>query len=109
MKEKFRIIILFAILVGFQSCYRIMPSKGGGQLNDVPEKRNIEPTDVLLPDGYKIEVVARNLTFPTAVTFDEAGNLYAIEAGYSYGEVFLEPKLLQILPDGSTTPIYTGH
>ncbi|MDT0686344.1 hypothetical protein VS868_04480 [Salinimicrobium sp. 3283s] len=41
MKVKYRIIILFAILMGFQSCYRIMPSKGGGQLDDVPEKRNV--------------------------------------------------------------------
>jgi hypothetical protein len=63
-----------------------MPSKGGGQLDDVPEKRNIEPTDVLLPDGYKIEVVTEGLTFPTAVTFDEEGNTYVIEGGYSYGE-----------------------
>ncbi|MDT0691948.1 hypothetical protein RM549_19335, partial [Salegentibacter sp. F188] len=109
MKVKYRIIILFAVLVGFQSCYRIMPSKGGGQLDDVPEKRNIEPTDVLLPDGYKIEVVTEGLTFPTAVTFDEEGNIYVIEGGYSYGEVFLAPKLLKIQPDGSTTTVYTGQ
>lgn len=109
MKIKYVLIVLFAILLINQSCYRIMPSKGGGQLDDVPEKRNIEPTDVLLPDGYKIEVVTEGLTFPTAVTFDEEGNTYVIEGGYSYGEVFLAPKLLKIQPDGSTTTVYTGQ
>ena len=108
MKNKYFLLILFANLMAFQSCYRMLPSKGGGQLSDVPVGRVIDTSDVLLPEGYKIEIIARNLTFPTAVTFDEAGNLYAIEAGYSYGEVFLEPKLLKILPDGSTTAIYTG-
>lgn len=109
MKIECKLTLLLGMLLCFQSCYRIMPSKGGGQINDGSIERHLKPADVLLPDGYKIEVVVRNLTFPTAVTFDEAGNLYALEAGYSYGEVFLEPKLLQILPDGSTTPIYTGQ
>lgn len=109
MKKNCKLIGLFAILLVFQSCYRLMPSKGGGQLSDVPLKRDIKASDVLLPEGYKVEVLAKALTFPTAVTFDEAGNLYVIESGYSYGEVFLEPKLLKILPDGSTTTVYTGQ
>ena len=104
MKSRYFSLILFAILLALKSCYRMLPSKGGGQLSDVPAGRIIDTSDVLLPEGYKIELVAKNLTFPTAVTFDEAGNLYAIEAGYSYGEVFLEPKLLKIFPDGSQLP-----
>lgn len=109
MKNKYFSLIFFANLLVFQSCYRIMPSTGGGQLSDVSIDRVISTSDVLLPEGYKIEVIAKNLTFPTAVTFDEGGSLYAIEAGYSYGEVFLEPKLVKILPNGSTATIYTGQ
>lgn len=74
----------------------------------VPERRVIDPEDVLLPQGYNAEVLVTDLTFPTAMTFDENGIPYVIEAGYSYGEVFLEPRLLKIAQDGSITTIYKG-
>jgi glucose/arabinose dehydrogenase len=53
--------------------------------------------------------VATGLTFPTGVAFDEQGQLYITESGYSYGEVFLEPKLLRVEPGGSLTTIATGQ
>ena len=34
--------------------------------------------------------------------------MYVIEAGYSYGEVFLEPRLLRVEPGGSVTTVATG-
>ena len=74
-----------------------------------PEQRQVDPADVLLPEGYKIEVVGRNFTFPTAVVEDEQGGLYVTESGYSYGEVFLPPKLIRIEEDGSTTVIAEGE
>ncbi|WP_029035644.1 PQQ-dependent sugar dehydrogenase [Salinimicrobium terrae] len=109
MKGHLNIILFLGILFLVSGCYRIMSSDGGGQLSYDPDRRNIDPADVLLPEGYEIEVVARDLTFPTAVTFDEQGTPYVIEAGYSYGEVFLEPKLLRVEPDGSRTTIFTGE
>ncbi|MGK7391522.1 MAG: PQQ-dependent sugar dehydrogenase [Candidatus Cyclobacteriaceae bacterium M2_1C_046] len=99
--------LLFTVCLVLQSCYRLLPSKGGGQISYKPE-RTVDPADVLLPKGYQIDVVTTGLTFPTAVTFDEEGTLYVIEAGYSYGEVFLEPKLLRIEPNGQTTLVYAG-
>ncbi|MDX5437381.1 MAG: PQQ-dependent sugar dehydrogenase, partial [Pontibacter sp.] len=60
-------------------------------------------------EGYTIEAVATGLTFPTSVAFDAQGQLYVVEAGYSYGEVFLEPKLLRVALDGTTTTIATGQ
>lgn len=93
----------------FQSCYRIAPSEGGGQLSYVPEVRKLDPADVLLPEGYRIEVVTSGLTFPTAVAFDEEETPYVIEAGYAYGEIFLEPKLIRIEKDGSHKLIYAGE
>lgn len=109
MKRIFIIVLFLGTLLLSPSCYRIMSSDGGGQLSYTPEQRNIDPSDVLLPEGYTIETVATGLTFPTAITFDEMGTPYVIEAGYSYGEVFLEPKLLRIEEDGSLTTIYTGE
>lgn len=108
MKKDFMIVFLIVLLAGLSSCYRMVSSDGGGQLSYSPEKRTLNPADVLLPEGYKIDVVARDLTFPTAVSFDEKGNPYVIEAGYSYGEIFLEPRLLRIEEDGTHTPIYVG-
>jgi hypothetical protein len=88
-------------------CLAVRPSNGGGQTSFTPP-RLIEPSDVALPPGYKIEAVAQGLTFPSGVTFDEAGRVYVIEAGYSYGEVWTVPRLLRIEPDRAPTVVATG-
>lgn len=85
-------------MVSVSSCYRMRSSKGGGQIKQVTS-RKVNASDILLPPGYKIEAVAQGLTFPGAVTFDDKNNLYVLETGYSYGEVWLEPKLIQISGD----------
>jgi hypothetical protein len=82
-------------------------SRGGGQIQTVKERR-IAPSDILLHPGYRIEIVASELTFPTSLTFDDEGKTYVIEAGYCYGEVWTEPKLIRIGDDGSKTAIATG-
>lgn len=82
-------------------------SKGGGQIEEIPQ-RKIVPSDIGLQPGYKIEAVTSGLTFPTACAFDDEGKLYVIEAGYSYGEVWGEPKLLRIDGDGKSTVIAKG-
>ncbi|MEX2336217.1 MAG: glucose dehydrogenase [Fulvivirga sp.] len=85
----------------------MLPSKGGGQVSYGVE-RKIDPSDVLLPDGYEIEVITAGLTFPTGITFDEAGVPYVVESGYSYGEEFLTPQLLRLEADGKQTLIAAG-
>ncbi|MBC5992843.1 PQQ-dependent sugar dehydrogenase [Pontibacter cellulosilyticus] len=106
MKKLYWLLIL--ILTG-SGCYKILPSEGGGQTDIKSEARNINPSDIALPEGYIAEAIASGLTFPTAVAFDEQGQLYVIEAGYSYGEVFLEPKLLRVSENGNLTTIATGE
>lgn len=81
-------------------------SKGGGQIGDIPP-RVIDPSDVAIQKGYKIEPVISELNFPTAVTFDDQNNLYFIEAGYSYGESFSDPKLFRV-DSNKTTLIAKG-
>ena len=88
-------------------CFPILSNDGGGMTNFDPP-RNIDPSDIALPEGYAIEAVAIGLTFPTATTFDDQGRTYVTEAGYSYGDVVTEPRLLRIEPNGSTTVIATG-
>jgi glucose/arabinose dehydrogenase len=84
-------------------------SNGGGQKSIIADNRPVNATDIELPAGYKAEAIATGFTFPTDVTFDESGQIYVIEAGYSYGEEFLEPKLIRVTSDGNKTTIATGE
>jgi len=95
--------MLFAI-----GCGRVVPDSGGGMIKP-PPARPISAQDIVLAPGYAIEPVAAGMTFPTGVTFDDAGRVYLIESGYAYGEVFLAPKLLRVDSNGSLTTIATGE
>lgn len=105
MKKAFLLLNIIAIF--FTSCYRMRSSSGGGQISSIPQ-RQINASDIALPPGYKIEAVASGFTFPSAITFDDAGRAYVIETGYSYGEIFGEPKLLRIEANGTATQIAKG-
>ncbi|HEX2683417.1 MAG TPA: PQQ-dependent sugar dehydrogenase, partial [Ferruginibacter sp.] len=100
------LLLMLALLASLQSCYRMRASKGGGQIQTV-NQRNINTADIALAPGYKIEIVATGFTFPSAVSFDEQGRLYVIETGYSYGEVWGEPKLIRI-DNGKQTVVAKG-
>lgn len=106
-KVLFSVIALSVLLVQ-SGCYKMRKSAGGGQIKTIPA-RTVNAGDIALPPGYKIEMVAQGLTFPSAAAFDNKGDLYVIETGYSYGEVWQYPKLLRINPGGGTTTIATGE
>jgi glucose/arabinose dehydrogenase len=107
--KRFCLVQIFCLAAGFASgCLAIIPSNGGGQTSFTPPRR-IEPSDIALPAGYKIEAVATGLTFPSGVTFDDAGRIYVIEAGYSYGEVWTVPRLLRIEGNQPPTIIANGN
>jgi glucose/arabinose dehydrogenase len=89
------------------SCYAVRPSHGGGQSVSSNDRR-VNPADVILPPGYRIEAVATNLTYPTGVTFDSSGNVYVVEAGYSYGEDFRRPRLLRVGIGGIVSTVVDG-
>lgn len=97
-------LALTSILYG---CYPFLPSQGGGQ-TDFEPPREIDPRDVALPEGYRIEVVASGLTFPTDLAFDAEGTPYVVEAGYSYGEAITTPRLLRLGPEGEATVVAEG-
>jgi glucose/arabinose dehydrogenase len=92
-----RTLSLLALVaaLALASCYRMRSSQGGGEAQ-IPPTRQVQPADVALPAGYRIEAVAQGLTFPTGVTFDDAGAVHVVESGYSYGEVWTTPRLLRI-------------
>ncbi len=99
-----KLLIPVLLCAALASCYKLRDSAGGGQTTFTPP-RNINAADVALPDGYRIEAVASGLTFPTGVTFDEAGDPYVVEAGYSYGEEWTIPRLIHVDPERGLTTI----
>jgi glucose/arabinose dehydrogenase len=101
------IFLLFLSILLLAGCYRMRTSRGGGQLS-VVSQRQFSANDILLPPGYIAELVVDDLTFPSAAAFDDNGNLYVIETGYSYGEVWIDPQLIKIGSDGSKTVMAKG-
>ena len=95
------------LLLACAACFPFLPSQGGGQTAFEPP-RKLDASDVAMPEGYAIEVVASGLSFPSGVAFDAAGRPHVLEAGYAYGEVFTEPRLLRVEFDGTTTVVASG-
>ncbi len=100
-------VLLSVMSLSTLGCYRLLPSNGGGDAQFSPP-RVAKAADVTVPEGYEIEVVASGLSFPTGIAFDESGGVYVVESGYSYGEVWADPKLLRVNSDGSTHEIARG-
>lgn len=95
-------------LIAAVGCFRVRGADGGGQ--DVAQKTARAPSgeQVHLPAGYRIAAVAKNLTFPVGIAFDDAGELHVVESGYSYGEKFTAPRLLHLGKDGAVRVVATG-
>ncbi len=55
--------------------------------------RSHEPSDILLPDGYRAEVVTTGLNAPVHCTFDEAGACYVTESGH---KVATPPRIVKV-------------
>jgi hypothetical protein len=109
MKTKPLLLLIAALFVIFNSCYSLKRSSGGGERINFEGERPVNAADIALPEGYSIEMIASGFTFPTGICFDEAGTPFVVEAGYSYGEVFTEPTLKKINPDGSVQIIARGN
>jgi glucose/arabinose dehydrogenase len=95
------------LLLLTSGCYSLRQSLGGGQTT-FTEPRVAEPAHVAVPAGYRVDVVANGLTFPSGLAFDGAGRLHVLEAGYSYGEEWDVPRLLRLEPDGGRTVVAQG-
>lgn len=68
------------------------------------DRADVPPPDssaVVAPQGYRVEVVVKDLTYATSVEFDDQGRMYIAEAGYSYGDPKAVPRLLLLTEDGS--------
>jgi glucose/arabinose dehydrogenase len=57
-----------------------------------------KPEAAWVAGGYRVEVVMRDLTYPTSVTFDGDGNLYIAEAGFAYGDPAAPARIWRVSP-----------
>jgi len=89
------------------ACFALSGSEGGGQIL-TPASRTMNHGDVALPRGFAIDLISNHLTFPTSVTFDDQGDVYVTESGYSYGEVFGVPRLLRLREGEAPEVIASG-
>jgi glucose/arabinose dehydrogenase len=91
-------IVAAALL--WTGCYGLRTSAGGGQTDFAPP-RFADPADVAVPAGYRVELLVQDLTYPTGIAFDGEGRVFVTEGGYSYGEDWVKPRLLQLGMDGN--------
>lgn len=96
-----------ALAATMTGCYVMRPSSGAGQ-SSKPTPAQRTAAAIATPSGYQVELVASGLTFPTGAAFDDAGQLYVVESGYSYGEDFTEPRLLRVGNDGQVQVVARG-
>lgn len=54
-----------------------------------------------IAQGYRIEPVIWNLTLPDAITFDGKGNTFISEAGFAFGGLQPNPRILKIDLNGT--------
>lgn len=109
MKRFFTFLLLLGFIGFVASCTMMRKASRIKARDIVMPERTFNAADIQVPEGYEVELVAKGLTFPTGATFDDEGNLYVTEAGYSYDPKFTEPRLLRVNPDGSFTEIYEGE
>src|SRR5688572_5019013 len=97
-----------ALAVG---CYKFQSSQGGGKVSEraveKAKQRPPSPYDVEVPPGYRVELVADKLNFPTGVAFGPRDEIFVTESGYVYGEVFTKPRLVAI-ENGAARELATG-
>jgi hypothetical protein len=78
------------VLLLLSGCFSKHPSDGGGHTT-FSGSRQIR-AEVASPAAYRIEPVARGLTFPPGVAFDADDRPYVVDAGYSYAELFRDGR-----------------
>ena len=101
------LVVAAAALLVTGGCFGVRGSSGGGQTAFEPPRR-VDVRDVIVPDGYRVEIVASDLTYPTGVAFDDHNRPHVVESGYAYGEDWAEPRLVRIEPDGGHTVVARG-
>ena len=79
---------------------RIVPREQGVFPREMPRVPEPDPRAAIVPPGYRVEVVVKDLIHPTCSEFDDKGNLYVAEAGFAYGDIVAPARILRVAPAG---------
>src|SRR5688500_9844636 len=99
------LVVLLPILI--TSCAKVPPLQVTPQprkeVTEAPrELPKVPPPDAAAAEtlpGYRVEVVLKDLTYPSSVDFDDQGNMYVAEAGYVYGDHAAPARIWRISAD----------
>ena len=75
----------------------------GCHLFEDEDKDTIDFPALQVPAGFKVEKVVGGLNFPTTVTWDDAGNMYVVEAGGGLAPEKLAPMRIMQVKNGMAT------
>lgn len=73
---------------------------------DVPPP---DPAKAYVPQDFQVSVFAKGLDFPTSLEADADGTLYVAEAGYSYGNPDVTPRIHRYTPAGIRSTLIEGN
>jgi hypothetical protein len=68
----------------------------------VPARPRVDPADVVVPHGYRVEVVLVGLSMPCGMGFADDGTLFVLEGGSTWPtRPYLPARILRLEPDGN--------
>jgi glucose/arabinose dehydrogenase len=72
----------------------------------VSARPKVNPADVVVPDGYEVEVIMVGLSFPTDLAFADDGTVFVSEGGSSWPtRPYMPSRVLSLAPDGKVEAI----
>jgi hypothetical protein len=92
-----------ALFLGAAGCIPPPSMPQGTFPRELPRIPPVDAAAARVPPGYRVEVVVRDLIYPSSIEFDGQGNLYVAEAGYSYGDPAAPARILRIGTRGGCT------
>jgi glucose/arabinose dehydrogenase len=110
------IVLLSGSVLGCAKLEKMMAGSVGPEpppAEKASAPRPVNPDDIQVPAGYKVEAAAKGLNFPTDITFSDRGEMFIAESGdHTYG--IAPPKvpparILQVTPDGGTRVVYDNN
>ncbi|MDD9207929.1 hypothetical protein PU560_15845 [Georgenia sp. 10Sc9-8] len=81
---------------------------GTGALSDlpVPARPRVDPSHVVVPPGYTVDVMVAGLSFATGMGFAPDGTLYLLEGGSTWPtRPYMPARVLRLDPDGELTEV----
>jgi glucose/arabinose dehydrogenase len=96
-----RTALLLACALSLASCSTLgqLAWQAADQAGRYSTKR-VPVDDITVPDGYRAVRVVNGLNFPSAFTFDDAGNLYILES-HTVPAPMLQPKIVRVTAGGA--------